>query len=71
MNGTTATSGAYLTTGNAWTYARTGDFNGDGKADIVIRNTGDGSLYVLLMNGTAVSSGAYLTTGNTWTSVGP
>jgi hypothetical protein len=65
MNGTTSTSGAYITTGNAWVAVATGDFNGDARADIILRNT-DGSLYVLLMNGTTVTSGAYITTGNTW-----
>jgi FG-GAP-like repeat len=81
MNGTTVQSGAYLTTGNTWDLANTNasvtppsaanaanqtDLNGDGKADIILRQT-DGSLYMLLMNGTTVISGAYLTTGNTWT----
>jgi hypothetical protein len=73
MNGTTVQSGAYLTTGNTWTLANatTGtsntptDLNGDGRSDIILRQT-DGSLYLLLMNGTTVQSGAYLTTGNTW-----
>jgi hypothetical protein len=66
MNGTASTSGAYITTGNTWSVAATGDLNGDGKADIVLRNNNDGSLYALLMDGTASTSGAYITTGNTW-----
>ena len=67
MNGAVGASGAYLTSGNAWVVKTIGDFNGDGKADVVIQNS-DGSSYMLLMNGTAVASGAYLTTaGSGWT----
>ena len=36
-----------------WQIADVGDFNGDGKADILWRHT-SGSLYIWLMNGTSV-----------------
>ena len=39
-----------------WTVAEVGDFNGDGKADILWRNSTDGTLGVWTMNGTAVQS---------------
>ena len=40
--------------------AGTGDYNGDGKPDIVWTNTLTGERTVWLMNGTALSSSLYL-----------
>ena len=37
--------------GTAWQVASTGDFNGDGKSDIVLQNVNDGSCFVWEMNG--------------------
>jgi hypothetical protein len=37
-----------------WNVAAVGDFNGDGKADILWRNTVTGDNYLYPMNGTAV-----------------
>jgi hypothetical protein len=39
----------------SWTIAVTGDFNGDGKSDLLWRNT-SGDTAVWFMNGTAVAS---------------
>jgi hypothetical protein len=64
MNGTTK-SGGGVTNVSAGTYTATagwqvhgeGDFNGDGKADILWRNAKTGAAMIWLMNGTAKSGG--------------
>jgi hypothetical protein len=42
-----------------WSIVGTGDFNGDGKTDILWRHT-SGAIYVWLMDGTTVVSGVSL-----------
>jgi hypothetical protein len=49
-----------------WTIAKIGDYNGDGKADILWRNTLSGDVYLWLMNGTTLLSAQSL--GNVPTS---
>jgi FG-GAP-like repeat/FG-GAP repeat len=44
------------TLGADWNIAGTGDFNGDGKDDILWRNTSTGSAYVYLMNGLSIGA---------------
>jgi predicted extracellular nuclease len=44
------------TQGADWSIAGTGDFNGDGKSDILWRNASTGSTYVYLMNGLAIDA---------------
>jgi hypothetical protein len=39
------------TPGKEWEAKATGDFNGDGKSDILLQNDMDGSCYVWQMNG--------------------
>jgi len=41
-----------------WQFAAEGDFNADGKADLLLRNTNNGQWYIYLLNNTAVLSGA-------------
>jgi hypothetical protein len=65
MNGTSVNRGAFLTPSSmdpSWKIVGTGDFNGDGKTDILLQNT-SGLLACWFMNGTnlTVVSGAYLT----------
>ena len=40
---------------STWTFATVGDFNGDGKSDLLWRDT-SGNLVVWFMNGATVSS---------------
>ena len=42
------------TPGSAWQVKGTGDFNGDGKSDILLQNASDGSCYIWEMNGTSL-----------------
>jgi hypothetical protein len=45
-----------------WQIRGIGDFNGDGKADFVWRNSTTGETYVFLMDGTAIIGEGYLRT---------
>jgi len=66
MNGT-GTLGAAIVYPGGTNYAvtNTGDLNGDGKTDLIFRNTA-GSTAAWLMNGTAVTSSAILSSDPTW-----
>ena len=58
MNGTVlASGGAVATLPAVWQIQGTGDFNGDGKSDILWRNTTSGEVDIWHMNGTTLASG--------------
>ena len=55
MNGTTLQYVVSLPTEPIdWSIAGTGDFNGDGKSDIVWQNTSTGQRLIWIMNGTTI-----------------
>jgi hypothetical protein len=67
MNGTQMESGAVVGTVNAadgWHFADTGDFNGDGKTDLLFSNDTTHGLAVWQMNGTQIETGAQVGTVN-------
>ncbi|PYX50222.1 MAG: hypothetical protein DMG76_35290 [Acidobacteria bacterium] len=45
-----------------WQVAGVGDFDGDGKTDVLWRNSSTGENYIYLMNGTAIAGAGYLRT---------
>jgi len=45
----------------AWSITGNGDYNGDGRADIYLRNTGNGINWMYTMNGPAILTSNYVT----------
>ncbi len=67
MNGCDLAAGGLGNVGTSWNVVETGDYNGDGKSDILWRDT-SGNTAIWFMNGLAIGSTAGL--GNiptTWT----
>ena len=61
-------SGAFTGVPTAWTVSGVGDFNGDGKSDVLWRNA-NGDVAIWMMNGTTLlpGSGDFINVGATWT----
>ena len=55
---------------DGWAMVKTGDFNGDGTADILIRHSTHGWLYDYTVHNGAVSGGSYVGDATGWTIVG-
>ena len=75
MNGPTISSAAqvYAEANLNWKIASVGDYNGDGKSDILYRNFATGQVYLLQMNGFSVTGAALVySEGNlNWHVLGP
>ena len=56
MNGATVTKQTNFTMGDAFHFAGTGDFNADGRSDILWHNDTSGQLVLWEMNGTSILS---------------
>jgi hypothetical protein len=78
MNGSVLASGTFLTpsalTDTRWGMAGTGDFNLDGRPDILWRHSTSGEIVAWFMNGSVLQSGTFLTppafTDVLWQTVG-
>ena len=60
INGTTKVSGGlpwWAVSDLSWVIKDTGDFDGDGKSDILWRNNTSGEIYILLMDGITITAG--------------
>ncbi len=68
MSGTHVQKVNVGTMSSQWTIAQTGDYNGDGKSDILWIDTSgtSGNVEVWFMNGAKVSSMASFTIGKGW-----
>jgi hypothetical protein len=61
MNGPTKTLGAIIESSPTnWQLVEIGDFNGDGKADVLWRDPSNGNDAMWLMNGTTKTLGAII-----------
>ena len=64
MNGGAVSSSGYVTTVSDinWHPEGVGDFNGDGKADVMWRNVATGDVVEWQMNGLSIQQGALVST---------
>src|SRR5438445_5398057 len=71
MNGLTITSQGFVDSVDpvsGWQVQGVGDFDGDGRDDVLWRNLATGENYIWLMNGRTIASGGFLTQvgGQAW-----
>jgi hypothetical protein len=72
MDGLARRTGNYISTtvGSGWRIVATPDLNGDGKRDILWRNTANGDVNGWLMNGLVKQSGGFIRSVPTsWTNI--
>ena len=66
MNGSTIASGqVFATVPTNWKVNGTGDFNYDGKIDILVENSSTGERGIWFMNGASIQSGFVFATVST------
>ncbi len=74
MNGTNIIGGGAVSVnaGPGWKAVGTGDFNGDGKSDILLQNPSNGQVAIWEMNGTNVIGGGTVSSipGASWHATG-
>ena len=73
MNGATISSSVtFAVTDSSWSIAGIGDFDGDGKSDILWRNSATGADAIMLMNGATTLSNTIFSTvpGPDWNIAG-
>jgi hypothetical protein len=66
MNGSSFSSSVDLGGSLDWSVVATGDFNGDGKTDLVWNQASTGANVMWLMNGSTAISAAYLGSSTDW-----
>jgi len=71
MSGSTMKASATLFADLLTTVSHVGDFDGDGRADLILRNDATGATDLWLMNGTSRAGGATLQTNGSWRAVNP
>lgn len=69
MNGSLVSGGGFVGSPGAYTVAGIGDFGGDGKSDILLRD-GLGNLGLYTMNGSAITAGAFVGSPGAYTVAG-
>ena len=70
MNGASWAGQAQISPATAWKVVGTGDFNGDGKPDLLWQLPATGELWTWFMNGAAYAGAAPLGGATTWTAIG-
>ena len=70
MNGTSVISSAVVGGNTDWSLVGTGDFNGDGKTDILWQYNPTGAVYENLMNGGSVIGSAVFSANADWSVLG-
>jgi glucose/arabinose dehydrogenase len=70
MNGGTIASSAGFTVTSEWSLVGTGDFNSDGRGDLLFRRSSDGFLVAWLMNGGTIAGTAGFDPGSSFAVAG-
>ncbi|KJU83185.1 hypothetical protein MBAV_004613 [Candidatus Magnetobacterium bavaricum] len=65
MDGAKISKGDFVVKGmpKDWEFRDIGDFNGDGKTDVLWQDTATGDVYVWLMDGVKINGGDFATRG--------